>query len=126
MGIETEKFPVFTENEKMESTNTGGDKVTDEEMIESAELEAEHGEITDPDFTDPKSIVNWYGKKILHYLRMMRREKAEKRLRLLATAVDTWIKTYKLCAETADLEEVREQLFELKKAVEREQGIHVA
>ena len=73
-----------------------------------------------PDFADPSSVVQWHGRNIIHYLSLMRREKASLRLRLLNASIDSWARASRLAHDSSEIEALRADLQQLREIVERE------
>ena len=76
-----------------------------------------------PDFSDPSSVVRWYGERIITYMKLARREKALTRLRALNSAIDSWSKAIRLAHDSSELEQLKQELQELRELVEAERGL---
>ena len=76
-----------------------------------------------PDFSDPSSVVSWYGAQIIHFLGLMKKEKAASRLRILNSSIDSWARAFRLSADTSELSELKNQLDELKATIQAQQRI---
>lgn len=78
-----------------------------------------------PDFNDAASVTRWYGAQIIDTYSTMgrgQRVKAETRLRVLSTALDTWSKLYRLAGDTAELSALKAELAELRDIINAERG----
>lgn len=94
---------------------------------QTAEVQAEQlGEVDSVNWKDPNAVVDWYGKQVIGFLRLMRKEKAGTRLRALNGALDSWTKAYRLASESSELEALKQRLDELQREIESSQRIHVA
>ena len=88
---------------------------------ENRELKAESKDV--PDFSDPSSVVLWYGSQILYLLRLARREKSLVRLRALNSAIDSWARASRLAHDSSEIETLQTELAELRQMIESERGI---
>ena len=85
---------------------------------ENRELKAEAAD--KPDFADPSSVIRWFGERIIHYLKLARREKSLTRLRALTSAVDAWAKASRLAHDSSEIESLKAELAELRSMIEAE------
>jgi hypothetical protein len=74
----------------------------------------------DPDFRNPTTVAVWYGRRMIELLRTARREPALRRLRSLGASLDTWAKLYRLSVDTAELQDLRKELEELRAMIEQD------
>jgi chromosome segregation ATPase len=71
-------------------------------------------------FSDPKDALEWFSKVIILSFKKSSREKSLTRLRAISGAIDSWVKTYRLSSDTAELEELKKQLEALRERVDEE------
>lgn len=90
-----------------------------------SEEEIRKAMVGSPDFTNPGEVVKWFGGEIIRLLGQMTREKAGARLRALNSAVDSWSRAYRLSADTVELQQLKQDLDELRQHVEAERGIRI-
>ena len=95
------------------------------ERLEAAEAELKElktDKATEPNFADPSSVVQWHGERIIFYLRLMRREKASSRLRLLNSSIDSWSRASRLAHDSSEIETLKTELQELRTMIETERA----
>jgi len=90
---------------------------------ENAELKANQAEA--PNWSDPSSVVNFHGAKIIHLLNLMRRETAASRLRLLNSSIDSWSRASRLANDSSELDQLKADIEALKTAIEHDSKVGI-
>ena len=105
-----------------------------EKRRQESKQEAEKGEqkgiekqplapISEPDPKDLESVITWYFKQIIFLLNKMSRKESGARLRALNSAMDSFAKLRRLSADTAELQQLKKELDELKREIQQEQQL---
>jgi len=87
-----------------------------------ADPEGGAGSEPGPDWQDASSVVPWFGQEIVRLVHLARRQPALTRLRALSQAVDTWSKLLRLSCDTAEIQQIKVELAELRHELEQQRS----
>ena len=73
-----------------------------------------------PNFENPTEVCRWHGEKTIELLEKAQREKSLTRLRALNGALDVWSKLYRLSSDTQELQDLKNQLDDLRQRIDGE------